>query len=70
MHFSFLSRKVKINGEEKQVLMEQLGGRKEPFVSLRAPTFQQELQKASQKAASLAFAAGAALGVVSPSPRG
>jgi len=38
--YVFLNRKVKINGEKKQVLMEQLGGRRELFVSLRNLTFQ------------------------------
>lgn len=35
-----MNRKVKVNGEEKQVLMKQLEGRRELFVSLRGLTFQ------------------------------
>lgn len=38
--YIFLNRKVKVNGEEKQLLMEQLEGRRELFVSLRDLTFQ------------------------------
>lgn len=38
--YVFLNRKVKVNGEEKQVLMEQLEGRRELFGSLRDLTFQ------------------------------
>lgn len=38
--YVFMNRKVKVNGEEKQVLMKQLEGRRELFVSLRGLTFQ------------------------------
>lgn len=38
--YIFMNRNVKANGEEKQVLMEELEGRRELFVSLRDLTFQ------------------------------